>query len=551
MSTPAARPASPVPYAVVVPSIGRPSLDRLLETLVARRDEAGATGPAEVVVADDRRLPRAGAAGEVPAPLDLGAAGRALGARVVRTGGRGPAAARNAGWRSTAAPWVVFLDDDVELPAGWGELLERDLATAAPRTGGVQGRLHVPLPADRRPTDWERGTAGLERAAWATADMAYRRAALEEVGGFDERFPRAYREDADLALRVRDAGWALVRGARTTTHPVRPADDAVSLRVQAGTRDDATFRALHGPRWRERAETGRGRLGWHVATVAAAGLGLGGLLARRPRVAALGALAWAGLTAQFLGRRLAPGPRPGDDAFGPELRRMAWTSAAIPFAAVGHRIAGTLAARRGLDPWPPPLAAVLLDRDGTLVHDVPYNGDPAAVRAVDGARAVLDGLRARGVRLGVVSNQSGIGRGLLTRAQVDAVDARVEELLGPFETWQVCPHAPEDACACRKPGPGLVLAAADALGVEPWRCAVVGDIGADVGAALAAGATPVLVPTPVTRPEEVAAAPRVATDLADAVRALDDRLPGAATDTDADPDAADPQGASRTEERAA
>lgn len=551
MSTPVARPARPVAYAVVVPSIGRPSLDRLLETLVARRGEAGAAGPAEVVVADDRRLPRAGAGDEVPAPLDLGAAGRALGARVVRTGGRGPAAARNAGWRSSAAPWVVFLDDDVELPAGWGELLARDLATAAPRTGGVQGRLHVPLPADRRPTDWERGTAGLERAAWATADMAYRRVALEEVGGFDERFPRAYREDADLALRVRDAGWELVRGARTTTHPVRPADDAVSLRVQAGTRDDATFRALHGPRWRERAETGRGRLAWHVATVAAAGVGVGGLLARRPRVAALGALAWAGLTAQFLGRRLVPGPRPGDDAFGPELRRMAWTSAAIPFAAVGHRVAGTLAARRGLDPWPPPLAAVLLDRDGTLVHDVPYNGDPAAVRPVDGARAVLDDLRARGVRLGVVSNQSGVGRGLLTRAQVDAVNARVEELLGPFDTWQVCPHAPQDACACRKPGPGLVLAAADALGVEPWRCAVVGDIGADVGAALAAGATPVLVPTPVTRPEEVAAAPRVATDLADAVRALDDRLPGGATDTDADPGAADPEGASRTEERAA
>lgn len=551
MSAPVTRPASPAPYAVVVPSIGRPSLDRLLETLVARRHETGAAGPAEVVVADDRRLPRAGAAGEVPAPLDLGAAGRVLSARVVRTGGRGPAAARNAGWRSTAAPWVVFLDDDVELPAGWGELLERDLATAAPRTGGVQGRLHVPLPADRRPTDWERGTAGLERAAWATADMAYRRAALEEVGGFDERFPRAYREDADLALRVRDAGWALVRGARTTTHPVRPADDAVSLRVQAGTRDDATFRALHGPRWRERAETGRGRLAWHVATVAAASVGVGGLLARRPRVAALGTLAWAGLTAQFLGRRLAPGPRPGDDEFGPELRRMAWTSAAIPFAAVGHRVAGTLAARRGLDPWPPPLAAVLLDRDGTLVHDVPYNGDPAAVRPVDGARAVLDDLRARGVRLGVVSNQSGVGRGILTRTQVHAVNARVEKLLGPFDTWQVCPHAPEDACACRKPGPGLVLAAADALGVEPWRCAVVGDVGADVGAAVAAGATPVLVPTPVTRSEEVAAAPCVANDLADAVRALDDRLPGAAERAEADPDDAAAGHASRTEERAA
>ncbi|MGO1331457.1 D-glycero-alpha-D-manno-heptose-1,7-bisphosphate 7-phosphatase, partial [Cellulosimicrobium funkei] len=181
---------------------------------------------------------------------------------------------------------------------------------------------------------------------------------------------------------------------------------------------------------------------------------------------------------------------------------------------------------RGLEPWPPPLAAELLARDGSLVHAVPYNGDPAAVRPVEGARAVLDDLRARGVRLGVVSNQSGVGRGLLTRAQVDAVNARVEELLGPFDTWQVCPHAPDDACACRKPGPGLVLAAAADLGVEPWRCAVVGDIGADVGAALAAGATPVLVPTPVTRAEEVAAAPCVVPDLAAAVRALDDRLPG-------------------------
>ncbi|WP_353050471.1 HAD-IIIA family hydrolase [Cellulosimicrobium sp. Marseille-Q4280] len=515
------------PYAVVVPSIGRPSLLRLLETLAAQAESSpSAPAPTEVVVADDRRLPlpgRGATGSSVPGPLDLGEAGDRLGARVVRTGGRGPAAARNAGWRSTSAPWVVFLDDDVELPAGWAGLLAADLAAADDRTGGVQGRLHVPLPTDRRPTDWERGTAGLQDALWPTADMAYRRAALEQVSGFDERFPRAYREDADLALRVRDAGWNLERGTRTTTHPVRPTDDGVSLRVQAGTRDDATMRALHGPDWRERAETGRGRLAWHVATVAAAGVGVAGMLARRRRVAALGAAAWAGLTLDFARRRLAPGPRPGDDVFGAELRRMLWTSAAIPFAAVRHRVAGTVAARRGLDPWPPPLAAVLFDRDGTLVHDVPYNGDRAEVRPVEGARAVLDDLRARGVRVGVVSNQSGIARGLLTREQVDAVNARVEELLGPFDTWQVCPHGPDDACACRKPAPGMVLAAAAELGVPPWRCAVVGDIGADVGAAVAAGAVPVLVPTPVTRPEEVDAAPRVAPDLAAAVTMLDDR----------------------------
>ncbi|WP_218566695.1 D-glycero-alpha-D-manno-heptose-1,7-bisphosphate 7-phosphatase [Vallicoccus soli] len=170
-------------------------------------------------------------------------------------------------------------------------------------------------------------------------------------------------------------------------------------------------------------------------------------------------------------------------------------------------------------------AAVLFDRDGTLVHDVPYNGDPALVRPVEGARAALDRLRAAGVRTGVVTNQSGIARGLLTRAQVDAVNARVEELLGPFGTWQVCPHGEADACACRKPAPGMVLAAAAALGVDPAECAVVGDIGRDVDAAAAAGARGVLVPTPVTLPDEVGRAPEVVGTLTAAVDLL---LDGAA-----------------------
>jgi HAD superfamily hydrolase (TIGR01662 family) len=68
---------------------------------------------------------------------------------------------------------------------------------------------------------------------------------------------------------------------------------------------------------------------------------------------------------------------------------------------------------------------VLFDRDGTLIVDVPYNGDPARVVPMPGARAALDRLRAAGVRVGVVSNQSGIARGLLTRAQVEAVNARM------------------------------------------------------------------------------------------------------------------------------
>ncbi|MEH1166106.1 HAD-IIIA family hydrolase [Micromonospora sp. CPCC 205539] len=161
--------------------------------------------------------------------------------------------------------------------------------------------------------------------------------------------------------------------------------------------------------------------------------------------------------------------------------------------------------------------AVLLDRDGTLIEDVPYNGDPEKVRPVPGARAALDRLRAAGLRLAVVTNQSGLARGFFSAEQMRAVHARVEELLGRFDAWLICPHDDADGCACRKPAPGLVYAAARELGTSASRCVMVGDIGRDVAAALAAGAAGVLVPTPVTRPEEVAAAGWVANDLPSAV----------------------------------
>jgi HAD superfamily hydrolase (TIGR01662 family) len=167
-----------------------------------------------------------------------------------------------------------------------------------------------------------------------------------------------------------------------------------------------------------------------------------------------------------------------------------------------------------------PPGAVLFDRDGTLIVDVPYCADPALVRPVPAARAALALLRDAGVPVGVVTNQSGIARGLVRRDQVDAVNRRVDDLLGPFDVWQLCPHGPGDGCACRKPAPGMVLAAAERLGVAPERVAVVGDIAADVGAAEAVGARSVLVPTPVTLPEEVAVAPVVRADLVAAVKYL-------------------------------
>lgn len=472
---------------VVVPTIGRPSLDALLDALAA----APGPRPAELILVDDR---------PAGAPLRPDRPGLPP-VRVVRTGGGGPARARNLGWRTARTEWIAFLDDDVVPAPDWYQRLAQDLADLPADVAGSAGRVVVPLPEDRRPTDWERGTAGLATSSWITADLAYRRTALAAVGGFDERFPRAFREDADLALRVMGTGAGLVQGERRITHPVRPADRWISLRVQAGNADDVLMHRLHGPGWRERANAPLGRRPAHLAVTAAALAAAGLAAVGRPRAAALAAAGWLAGTAEFAWARIAPGPRTRT-----EVTTMAVTSALIPPLATGHFLRGLLRHRR-VPPWRGLPDLVLFDRDGTLVHDVPYNGDPDRVRPVDGAQEALDRLRARGVRVGVVSNQSGVARGRITGEQVGACMDRLAELLGPFDTVQVCPHGPDDGCTCRKPAPGMVEAACAELDVDPARCVLVGDIGADVDAATAAGAVGILVPTPVTRDAEIAAAP--------------------------------------------
>lgn len=494
-------------FDVVIPTVGRESLARLLDAV----SDGPGPRPARVVLVDDRVAPTSPLIG---GPLPAGVV-------VLSSGGRGPAAARNLGWRSGVAEWVAFLDDDVEPPPGWRQALAADLDPLPDHVAASQGRIVVPLPEGRRPTDWERNVAGLESARWVTADMAYRRVALAAVGGFDERFTRAYREDADLGARVVAAGWKIVTGDRRCTHPVRPADRWVSVRLQAGNADDALLRALHGRRWRDVTGVALGRRARHLAVTAAGVAALTGLAGRRRRLAVAGAATWALGTAELAWARIAPGPRTAE-----EVTTMVLTSAAIPPAATWHWLRGwatlpqRLRHRPAAAPVPQAPAAVLFDRDGTLVVDVPYNGDPDKVVLMPGARQALDRLRHAGIPTGVVSNQSGIARRLLTTEQVEAVNRKVEELLGPLGPWAVCPHGVDDGCACRKPAAGLVLRAAEALGVDPRRVAVVGDIGADIEAARAAGARGVLVPNGATRPEEVAAAPEVAGDLEAAVDLL-------------------------------
>jgi histidinol-phosphate phosphatase family protein len=138
-----------------------------------------------------------------------------------------------------------------------------------------------------------------------------------------------------------------------------------------------------------------------------------------------------------------------------------------------------------------------------LIVDVPFNGDPDRVTVEPSVKAALDRLRAAGLPLAVVSNQSGVGRGYITTTQVDAVNHRVEQLLGPFAGFFVCPHAPEDGCDCRKPQPQLILDAARAMHVQAERCVVIGDRDSDVEAAVRAGAIPVKIRGPQELPAAV------------------------------------------------
>ncbi len=334
-----------IDYTVVIPTVGRPSLLALLDALAT----GGTPAPREVLVVDDRRRPSSPLLERVPVPL-------AGSVRVLPGSGRGPAAARNVGWRAASSAWIAFLDDDVVPVDGWAARLAHDVSGLPAEVVGSQGRIVVPRPSDRRLTDWERNVSGLESACWATADLAYRRAALARVGGFDERFPRAYREDADLGLRLTAAGGLIVRGERMVHHPVQPAPWWVSVRLQAGNADDVFMAARHGLDWRQAAAAPPGRFVRHAVTTATGLAAAVAALNRRERAASVAGAVWAAATAELAWARIAPGPRTAK-----EVVAMAATSLVLPPVATAHRLWGLITLRRRLAapgaPTPGPAAA--------------------------------------------------------------------------------------------------------------------------------------------------------------------------------------------------
>ena len=235
----------------------------------------------------------------------------------------GPAAARNRGWRRARADIVAFTDDDTVPGREW---LERGLEAMQQGADAATGRIVMPIPPG--PTDYERDAQALERSEFVTANCFVRRELLERLGGFDEGFRLAWREDSDLHFRLLEAGARLVHAPRAlVVHPVRPAAWGVSFWQQRKVMYDALLFKKHRALYRARI---RARARWdYYLTVAALAAALGGSLA--------GLALWALLTLRFLAHRLrGASKRPA------HVLEMFVTSVLIPPAAVFWRLAGAL-----------------------------------------------------------------------------------------------------------------------------------------------------------------------------------------------------------------
>lgn len=311
---------------VVVPTHGRPELLRECLRHLARQDVGH--DAYEIVVVDDGS-PEPAHAGNAEVVQRVSRSHPRLAIHYLWTArNRGPAAARNRGWRKAAAPVIAFTDDDTRPARDW---LRKGLAALEGREA-VAGRIVVPL--SEPPTDYERDAAGLERASFVTANALVRRPMLEAVGGFDERYRIAWREDADLEFALIERGARIGRAPEAVVvHPVRPARWGVSVAQQRKVLFDALLYKKHPRDYRKAI---RPSPPWHyyAATGALIGFLVALALGNRP-AAIVGGVLWLAITASFCAKRLA-----GTRKSPAHVLEMIATSAAIPPVSVFWRLIG-------------------------------------------------------------------------------------------------------------------------------------------------------------------------------------------------------------------
>jgi GT2 family glycosyltransferase len=313
---------------VVVPTYRRPDLlERCLAALVAQDFEPHCF---EVIVADDAADPEMR---RLVASWEARTGGAPMIRYVAVTGTQGPAGARNRGWEMAGAPIIAFTDDDTIPRPDW---LEEGLKAMTPGVTAVAGAVDVPLPADRALTDYERDIANMRTAEFLTANCFVRREALEAIGGFDERFTSAWREDSDLQFRLLKANGKVVAARNAIVeHPVRPMPFAGGIKQHRKIAFDALLYKKHPDLYRSRI---RRAPPWNYYGIVIALIAmLWGGIARSAPLAWAGFAVWLALTAAFCLRRLA-----GTSHDPVHVAEMALTSIAIPPVAVFWRLAGAL-----------------------------------------------------------------------------------------------------------------------------------------------------------------------------------------------------------------
>jgi GT2 family glycosyltransferase len=318
---------------IVVPTCGRPPLLRQCLNSLLRQD----FDPAhyEIIIVDDGpHAPTRDAVLECAAQLQERCARLTY---IASPGPHGPAAARNFGWRAAHAPIIAFTDDDTIASPEW---LHTGLQSFALGVKAVWGRIEMPL--DGTPTDYERDAKGLETAEFVTANCFCPRAVLEEIGGFDERFRFAWREDADLYFRLLALGGRVVHAPDALiTHPIRPASWGVSMRQQKKILFDALLYKKHPILYRQRIRA-RPRWDYYLIVACLIAFAVAVPLAHATIALAAGAL-WLLLTLRFCAMRLS-----GTIRTASHIAEMLVTSAVIPPLAVFWRMVGAMKFRVAL-----------------------------------------------------------------------------------------------------------------------------------------------------------------------------------------------------------
>ncbi len=312
---------------VVIPTKGRPEL--LGNCLAALFKCEWHEGDLEIVVVDDGPSTQSCAAVQMWTDAFLG---RGIGLRYETSdGAHGPAAARNHGWRAARGHIIAFTDDDTQPHTAW---LLQGVCAFSRGADAAWGRIVMPIP--ERPTDYELDANGLERAPFVTANCFCRRAVLEQLGGFDERFQLAWREDTDFYFRLLRSG-ARVDHVPTAVvlHPVRPAPWGISIRQQRKVVFDALLYKKHPRLYRSRIRAAP-RWDYYLVVLALA-VATWGWVAELPWLVALGGSAWITLTAAFCAKRLAATSKSPS-----HVAEMLITSSLIPPLAVFWRLYGAI-----------------------------------------------------------------------------------------------------------------------------------------------------------------------------------------------------------------